>query len=137
MAQLHHGSRDSLRIGRSVWAGVGLVRGGAGTGFVGSAENIARALSEYQDAGVEICILSGYPHLEEAYCTAELLFPAIGKASPVFQTVQQAVETSIARAGSRPLGVSAQSEARYAIFSALCDESIRRLQLNERRLDAR
>jgi alkanesulfonate monooxygenase SsuD/methylene tetrahydromethanopterin reductase-like flavin-dependent oxidoreductase (luciferase family) len=53
MARLHHGSRDSLRIGKNLWAGVGLVRGGAGTAFVGSPENIARALSEYRDAGVE------------------------------------------------------------------------------------
>src|ERR1700691_197158 len=93
MTRLHDGNRDSLRIGRNLWAGVGLVRGGAGTAFVGSAENIAQAMSEYQDAGVEIFILSGSPHLEEAYRTAELLFPAIGKASPIFQTVQQAVET--------------------------------------------
>jgi alkanesulfonate monooxygenase len=104
MARLHHGNRDSLRIGRNLWAGVGLVRGGAGTAFVGSPENVAQALSEYQDAGVETFILSGYPHLEEAYRTAELLFPAIGKASPVFQTVQHAVETAIARAGSPTIG---------------------------------
>ncbi len=104
MARLHQGSRDSLRIGRNLWAGVGRVRGGAGTAFVGSPENIARALSEYRDAGVETFILSGYPHLEEAYRTAELLFPAIGKASPIFQTVQQAVETATARAGAPTVG---------------------------------
>jgi alkanesulfonate monooxygenase len=104
MARLHHGSRDSLRIGRNLWAGVGLVRGGAGTAFVGSPENIARALSEYRDAGVETFILSGYPHLEEAYRTAELMFPAIAKASPIFQTAQQAVETATARAGSPTIG---------------------------------
>ncbi|HEY1314391.1 MAG TPA: LLM class flavin-dependent oxidoreductase, partial [Steroidobacteraceae bacterium] len=104
MAQLHHGNRDGLRIGRNLWAGVGLVRGGAGTAFVGSPDNIARALSEYQNAGVETFILSGYPHLEEAYRTAELLFPAIGKGSPIFQTVQKAVESATARAGSATVG---------------------------------
>jgi alkanesulfonate monooxygenase len=104
MARLHHGHRESLRIGPNLWAGVGLVRGGAGTAFVGSPGNIARALAEYQDAGVETFILSGYPHLEEAYRTAELLFPAIGKSSPIFQTVGQAVETAIARAGSPSVG---------------------------------
>jgi alkanesulfonate monooxygenase len=93
MARLHHGNRDGLRIGKNLWAGVGLVRGGAGTAFVGSAENIAQALSEYRDAGVETFILSGYPHLEEAYRTAELLFPAIGKDSPIFQTAQAASAT--------------------------------------------
>jgi alkanesulfonate monooxygenase len=104
MARLHHGKRESLRIGRNLWAGVGLVRGGAGTAFVGSPENIARAMSEYREAGVEIFILSGYPHLEEAYRTAELLFPVLGKSSPIFQTVQQAVEAATARAGSPTVG---------------------------------
>jgi alkanesulfonate monooxygenase len=104
MARLHRGHRDSLRVGRNLWAGVGLVRGGAGTAFVGAPENIARALSEYRDAGVEIFILSGYPHLEEAYRTAELLFPVIGKGSPIFQTEQQAVDTATAHAGSPTIG---------------------------------
>jgi alkanesulfonate monooxygenase len=104
MARLHRGNRDDLRIGRNLWAGVGLVRGGAGTAFVGSPENIARALSEYREAGVETFILSGYPHLEEAYRTAELLFPVLGKASPIFQTLQQAVDTATARAGAPTVG---------------------------------
>ncbi len=85
MARLHQGNRDSLRIGNNLWAGVGLVRGGAGTAFVGSPENIAQALAQYRDVGVDTFILSGYPHLEEAYRTAELLFPAIGKDCPIFQ----------------------------------------------------
>jgi alkanesulfonate monooxygenase len=104
MARLHDGNRDNLRIGRNLWAGVGLVRGGAGTAFVGSPENIARALAEYRDVGVETFILSGYPHLEEAYRTAELLFPVIGKGSPVFQTVEQAIDTATTRAGSPTIG---------------------------------
>jgi alkanesulfonate monooxygenase len=104
MARLHLGNRDSLRIGRNLWAGVGLVRGGAGTAFVGSPENIAGAMLEYRNAGVETFILSGYPHLEEAYRTAELLFPAIGKNSPLFQTVEKAVETATARAGAATVG---------------------------------
>jgi alkanesulfonate monooxygenase len=104
MARLHHGNRDNLRIGKNLWSGVGLVRGGAGTAFVGSPENVAQAMAEYRDAGVETFILSGYPHLEEAYRTAELLFPAIGKVSPVFQTAQRAVETATAQAGSATVG---------------------------------
>jgi alkanesulfonate monooxygenase len=104
MAQLHLGNRDHLRIGKNLWAGVGLVRGGAGTAFVGSPENVARAMAEYCEAGVETFILSGYPHLEEAYRTAELLFPAIGKHSPIFQSVEKAVEAATARAGSAMVG---------------------------------
>ena len=104
MARLHHGNRDSLRIGKNLWAGVGLVRGGARTAFVGSPENIARALSEYRQAGVETFIPSGYPHLEEAYRTAELLFPAIGKDSPIFQTQQTAAQAATLQAGSATIG---------------------------------
>jgi alkanesulfonate monooxygenase len=104
MARLHGGSRDQLRVGKNLWAGVGLVRGGAGTTFVGNPENVAAALREYQDLGVDTFVLSGYPHLEEAYRTAELLFPAIGKSSPAFQTQSQAVERAVTVAGSATIG---------------------------------
>lgn len=104
MARLQQGSREGLRIGRNLWAGVGLVRGGAGTAFVGSSENVARALREYQDVGAETFILSGYPHLEEAYRTAELLFPALGRPSPAFQTVEAAVAKATAHAGAPTVG---------------------------------
>jgi len=99
MARLHHGARDALRIGKNLWAGVGLVRGGAGTAFVGSPANVAAAMREYQAIGVETFILSGYPHLEEAYRTAELLFPAIGLRSPLFQTPEAAVQQATTRTG--------------------------------------
>ncbi len=32
-------------------------------------------MQEYADLGIETFIFSGYPHLEEAYRVAELLFP--------------------------------------------------------------
>ena len=58
-----------------MWAGVGLVRGGAGTALVGDPETVATRMKAYADLGVDTFILSGYPHLEEAYRVAELLFP--------------------------------------------------------------
>ena len=51
--------------------------GGAGTALVGSAENIAKRIKEYEALGIESFILSGYPHLEEAYHVGELLFPLL------------------------------------------------------------
>lgn len=75
MTQLHHGSREALEISPNLWAGVGLVRGGAGTALVGDPQTIAARILEYADLGIESFILSGYPHLEEAYRVAELLFP--------------------------------------------------------------
>jgi alkanesulfonate monooxygenase len=78
MSALHQGRRDKLVVGPNLWAGHGLVRGGAGTALVGSPESIAARLREYQEIGIETIIGSGYPHLEEAFNVAELLFPLIG-----------------------------------------------------------
>jgi len=79
MAALHGGRRDRLEIAPSLWAGVGLVRGGAGTSLVGDAETVAARLAEYAALGVDSFVLSGYPHLEEAIRFAELVFPLLGK----------------------------------------------------------
>ncbi|MDI9635340.1 hypothetical protein QM565_06005 [Geitlerinema splendidum] len=34
-------------------------------------------MQEYADLGIDTFIFSGYPHLEEAYRVAELLFPKL------------------------------------------------------------
>ena len=77
MAQLHQGRRDQLEISPNLWSGIGLVRGGAGTALVGSPEIVAERMREYEALGIETFIFSGYPHLEEAYRVAELLFPLL------------------------------------------------------------
>ncbi|HEX5786398.1 MAG TPA: FMNH2-dependent alkanesulfonate monooxygenase [Burkholderiaceae bacterium] len=82
MRALHGGNRSKLEISPNLWAGVGLARGGAGTALVGDGETIARRLKEYQDLGADTFVLSGYPHLEEAYRFAELVFPHIGVQAP-------------------------------------------------------
>ena len=79
MAALHGGRRDKLEVSPNLWAGVGLVRGGAGTALVGDPETVLERMREYADLGIETFILSGYPHLEEAYRFAELVFPLLGK----------------------------------------------------------
>lgn len=79
MAALHGGKKDKLEVSPNLWAGVGLVRGGAGTALVGDAETVAARMQEYADLGIETFILSGYPHLEESYRFAELVFPLLGK----------------------------------------------------------
>ena len=70
-------ARADLEISPNLWAGVGLVRGGAGTALVGDPKTVAARLQEYADLGLDTFILSGYPHLEEAYRFAELVFPLL------------------------------------------------------------
>ena len=53
------------------------MRGGAGTALVGDAETVAARMQEYAALGIDTFILSGYPHLEEAYRFAELVFPLL------------------------------------------------------------
>lgn len=55
--------------------GVGLVRGGAGTALVGNPTQVAERMKEYLALGIDTFVLSGNPHLEEAYQFAELVFP--------------------------------------------------------------
>ncbi len=78
MAALHRGRRDKLEVSPNLWAGVGLVRGGAGTALVGDGETVAQRIREYQAVGIDTFIMSGYPHLEEAYSFAERVFPHLG-----------------------------------------------------------
>jgi alkanesulfonate monooxygenase len=81
MAALHGGKRDKLEIYPHLWAGVGLVRGGAGTALVGNPQQVAGLMKQYAELGIETFILSGYPHLEESYRFAELVFPLLPRAS--------------------------------------------------------
>jgi alkanesulfonate monooxygenase len=77
MARLHGGRRDKLEVAPNLWAGVGLVRGGAGTALVGNPDEVATRMKEYMSLGIDRFILSGYPHLEECYRFAELVFPKL------------------------------------------------------------
>ncbi|HEY3982616.1 FMNH2-dependent alkanesulfonate monooxygenase [Cedecea sp.] len=92
MAALHGGKRDRLEISPNLWAGVGLVRGGAGTALVGDGPTVAARINEYADLGIDSFILSGYPHLEEAYRAGELLFPHLDVAIPEIPQPRQVQE---------------------------------------------
>jgi alkanesulfonate monooxygenase len=79
MLDLHGGSRDGLLVSPNLWAGVGLVRGGAGTALVGSHREVADRIEEYAALGIDEFILSGYPHLEEAYWFGEGVLPELAR----------------------------------------------------------
>jgi alkanesulfonate monooxygenase len=78
MRDLHHGGgRDGLTVAPNLWAGIGLVRGGAGTALVGSHAEVADRIEDYASLGIREFILSGYPHLEEAYWFGEGVLPEL------------------------------------------------------------
>jgi len=77
MVALHNGRMDALEVSPNLWAGIGLVRGGAGTALVGSHEEVADRIAEYHELGIDEFILSGYPHLEEAYRVGEGVMPVL------------------------------------------------------------
>ena len=79
MLSLHGGKRENLVVAPNLWAGIGLVRGGAGTALVGSHEEVADRIQEYHELGFDEFILSGHPHVEEAYWFGEGVMPILRK----------------------------------------------------------
>jgi alkanesulfonate monooxygenase len=77
MRALHNGSPGNLEVAPNLWAGIGLVRGGAGTALVGSHAEVAERIIEYHALGIDEFILSGYPNLEEAYWFGEGVLPLL------------------------------------------------------------
>lgn len=77
MLALHGGDPAGLEIHPNLWAGIGLVRGGAGTALVGSHAEVADRIVEYHRLGIDEFVLSGYPHLEEAYWFGEGVLPLL------------------------------------------------------------
>lgn len=94
MSALHAGrdgvpnSARELEIHPGLWSGYGLVRGGAGTALVGSHAQVADLIETYHRAGFDHFVLSGQPHLEEAWHFGEgaaALLRARGALAPVAQ----------------------------------------------------
>lgn len=85
MLALHEANRSdgswhdarTLEVAPNLWAGVGLVRGGAGTALVGSHTEVADRIAEYAAIGIEEFIFSGYPHLEELFWFGEGVVPIL------------------------------------------------------------
>ena len=59
------------------WAGIAVVRSGAGMALVGSYEEVAAMLLEYVGLGIGCFILSGYPHLEECENVGRHVLPLV------------------------------------------------------------
>jgi alkanesulfonate monooxygenase len=85
ISSLHNGTkhdRKALEVYPNVWAGTGLVLGGGGTALVGSHEEVADRIREYQAAGMDHFVLSGYPKLEGAYWFGEGVVPLFDRQPP-------------------------------------------------------
>jgi alkanesulfonate monooxygenase len=83
MTSLHGGAvgdgARSREVAPNLWAGIGLVREGAATALVGSHEQVAERIAEYAALGLDEFILSGYPHLEEAWRVGEEVLPLVDR----------------------------------------------------------
>jgi alkanesulfonate monooxygenase len=109
MSALHGGDRDKLLIAPNLWAGFGLVRGGAGTALVGSHEEVAERLAEYHEIGFDHVILSGQPHLEEAYWFGEGVIPKLRAAG-----VAAEPGAPVPIAGPAPAAAAAEPTAAFS-----------------------
>jgi alkanesulfonate monooxygenase len=120
MAALRNGaanasrSREHLEIYPNLWAGVGLVRGGAGTALVGSPDQVADRIREYQAHGFDTVVLSGYPALEEAYWLAELVFPLLNVRSVEKKPGRPASAPRFLDAHSSPVASGGGAETLHA-----------------------
>jgi alkanesulfonate monooxygenase len=79
MLALNGGNKNGLEVYPGLWAGIGLVRGGAGTALVGSHTEVADLIEEYHAVGVEEFVLSAYPHLEGTYWFGEGVLPELAR----------------------------------------------------------
>jgi alkanesulfonate monooxygenase len=117
MIELHNGgSPDNLVVGPNLWAGVGLVRGGAGTALVGSHREVAERIEEYARVGITEFVMSGVPHLEEAYWFGEGVLPLLERAG--LWTHPRGLKTSSTGVVDVPFSPAATRDASGSIKSA-------------------
>jgi alkanesulfonate monooxygenase len=113
LTALHEGrptkDRRHLEVSPNLWSGVSLVRGGAGTALVGDGQTVAQRIEEYAALGIEQFILSGLPHLEEAYRFSELVWPLL----PLRQPVRERITLPMGMMGDRiPAGSAVRAAQR-------------------------
>ena len=86
------GRPEHYRLDEHRWAGFGVLGLGAPIGLVGSYDEVAQRLRELFDDGVDVFVLDGNPHVEEAYRLGQHLLPLLGDfpvtAVPAAQTAR-------------------------------------------------
>jgi alkanesulfonate monooxygenase len=74
---------EDLIIAPNIWAGIGYLGDFPTVGIVGSYEQAAERLDDLVTLGADSLILSGLPHLEEAYRIGEEVLPLFNGRRPV------------------------------------------------------
>ncbi|MCM0590808.1 MAG: LLM class flavin-dependent oxidoreductase [Gloeotrichia echinulata IR180] len=75
--ELRGSADDDWYVEPLLWAGISVVRSGAGMAIVGSYQQVAERLLQYIDLGITVFILSGYPHLEECENVGRYVLPLV------------------------------------------------------------
>ncbi len=107
---------DEGWVSPGLWAGIRTVRGGAGTALVGSYAQVARLLDGYREAGVDLVIASGYPHLEEIGRIGRDVWPRLagGAAAPTARPPRPApVRSNVVPIEPRPPAAAAELAERF------------------------
>ena len=122
MARLHNGRRDKLEISPNLWAGVGLVRGGARhrAHVSGTPSRWRRGCASTLRIGIDRFILSGYPHLEECYRFAELVFPLLPLKPTTGHHPQPSPERRARSVRSSPTPLHRRDLTEEPVKSSLC-----------------
>lgn len=68
-------------IAPTLWAGNALLWHGAQTAIVGSYDEVAATIRDYEAIGVDTFIVFGYPLVEQAYVFAQEVIPRVGRSS--------------------------------------------------------
>ena len=75
--ELREGSDEEGFAEKGLWTGIGRARSGAGAAIVGDPDQVIEKISEYQQAGIDAFIFSGYPHITECERFGQLVLPKL------------------------------------------------------------
>ena len=78
----HAGDLEGLRTGPARWTGFDRLGFAERVGLVGSYDQVAAELRRYVERGIEVFVLDGYPHVEEAYRLGQHLLSRVDEPVP-------------------------------------------------------
>ena len=76
-AELRGGASADGYVEPNLWTGIGRARSGCGAAVVGDPDQVAAKIERYRALGIEVFILSGYPHAQECDLFASAVLPRL------------------------------------------------------------